>query len=164
MNKRLLFCWLGATDLRAGSGETDKGLGPIGQAAAQGQGYDEIILLNNWPPSSAKEYISWLKKNNSANILLQQVQLTGPTNFGEIYQAASAAITDKIKEHGVETDLIFHLSPGTPAMAAVWILLAKTRFPGVVSRNRRKFRQPNSIPVPRAYSSRSSVERSEGNC
>src|SRR5581483_8539743 len=26
-------------------------------------------------------------------------------------------------------DLVLHLSPGTPAMAAVWIILAKTRFP-----------------------------------
>ncbi len=26
-------------------------------------------------------------------------------------------------------DRTFHLSPGTPAMAAVWIILAKTRFP-----------------------------------
>ncbi len=27
------------------------------------------------------------------------------------------------------TGSTFHLSPGTPAMAAVWIILAKTRFP-----------------------------------
>ena len=27
------------------------------------------------------------------------------------------------------SDLTFHLSPGTPAMAAIWIILGKTRFP-----------------------------------
>ena len=37
----------------------------------------------------------------------------------------SAALSD----HGDDSGLTFHLSPGTPAMAAVWIILAKTRFP-----------------------------------
>ena len=40
---------------------------------------------------------------------------------------------EKIRErHGAGLDLTFHLSPGTPAMAAVWIILAKTRFPATL--------------------------------
>src|SRR6185295_19081352 len=34
-----------------------------------------------------------------------------------------------LSEHPRETSLAFHLSPGTPQMASVWILLGKTRFP-----------------------------------
>lgn len=128
MDARILFCWLGATDLKAASGIADVGLGPVAQAA-QWKAFNEIVLLNNWERTSAKNYLSWLTKIMSARISLQQVSLPDPTNFGEIYQAASANITAKIKEYGPQTELFFHLSPGTPAMAAVWILLAKTRFP-----------------------------------
>jgi transcriptional regulator with PAS, ATPase and Fis domain len=128
MKARILFCWLGATDLKAASGVTEAGLGPIAQAAEE-RSYNEMVLLNNWERNSAEDYISWLRKKTASKVLLRQVQLSGPTNFGEIYQAASAIITEKVQEHGPQADLIFHLSPGTPAMAAVWILLAKTRFP-----------------------------------
>jgi DNA-binding NtrC family response regulator len=128
MDTQILFCWLGATDLKAASGEADVGLGPIAQSV-QGRIYSEVVLLNNWEHSSAENYVSWLKEKTGAKLLLQQVQLSGPTNFGEIYQAATAVISEKIQEYGPDAGLVFHLSPGTPAMAAVWILLAKTRFP-----------------------------------
>jgi hypothetical protein len=49
--------------------------------------------------------------------------------FRKIYQDASASAAKKIQQYGPKASLIFHLSPGNPAMAAVWILLAKTRFP-----------------------------------
>jgi len=128
MENRILFCWLGATDLKAPTGEIDIGLGPVAQAA-KARGYKEIVLLNNWESTAAEKYITWLQKQTSSQITLQHILLTGPTNFGEIYQAASKSISEKIQENGPNVDLIFHLSPGTPAMAAVWILLAKTRFP-----------------------------------
>ena len=88
-----------------------------------------MVLLNNWEKATAENYIAWLQKKTSSQITLQHISLSGPTNFGEIYQAASTIISEKIKEHGPDANLVFHLSPGTPAMAAVWILLAKTRFP-----------------------------------
>ncbi len=34
--------------------------------------------------------------------------------------------------NGEAIELYFHLSPGTPAMAAVWVILAKTRFPATL--------------------------------
>jgi DNA-binding NtrC family response regulator len=126
MNNRLLFCWLGATDLRAASGQADFGLGPVAQAARACE-YQEIILLNNWDRLEAENYVDWLRSLTSSPISLVHVELSGPTNFGEIYQAASSVVSGKI-EDGSGMKLVFHLSPGTPAMAAVWILLAKARF------------------------------------
>lgn len=128
MEEQILFCWLGATDLKAVAGEVDVGLGPVAQAAAS-RPYREVVLLNNWKHADAENYIAWLRVKTTSPITLQHIPLSGPTNFGEIYQAASKIITDKIKEHGLGVSLVFHLSPGTPAMAAVWILLAKSRFP-----------------------------------
>ena len=128
MGNPILLCWLGMTDLRAANGEADVGLGPVAQAVAA-RPYGEIALLNNWEKGDAESYVAWLQQRTSSQITLQHIQLSGPTNFGEIYQAASKIISEKIQEYGPDADLVFHLSPGTPAMAAVWILLAKTRFP-----------------------------------
>ena len=128
MNRRILFCWLGMTDLKAASETSEVGLGPIAQAIV-GAEYREVVLLNNWEKAVAENYVVWLQKKHSATITLHNIPLSSPTNFGEIYQAASEVISNKMEEYGPDADLVFHLSPGTPAMAAVWILLAKTRFP-----------------------------------
>lgn len=116
------------TDLKAASGDKAVGLGPVAQAVDQ-QFHGEVVLLNNWEQTTAENYITWLQKKTNSQITLRNIPLSSPTNFGEIYQAASTIISEKIQEHGPEASLVFHLSPGTPAMAAVWILLAKTRFP-----------------------------------
>ncbi len=116
------------TDLKAASGDKSVGLGPVAQAVAQ-RSYGEMVLLNNWEQTTAENYVTWLQKKTNSQITLHNIPLSSPTNFGEIYQAASTIISKKIQEHGPGANLVFHLSPGTPAMAAVWILLAKTRFP-----------------------------------
>ena len=128
MVKKILLCWLGKTDLDAAAGRRSVGLGPVAQAV-EADAYLEVVLLNNWEEVNVEKYVSWLQKKTSSKITLRHIHLSGPTNFGEIYQAASTAISEKVKQYGTNVNLIFHLSPGTPAMAAVWILLAKTRFP-----------------------------------
>jgi len=128
MGTHILLCWLGSTDLKAATGQTDVGLGPVAQAV-EARTYREVVLLSNWENGNVESYVAWLQQKTSSQITLQQVQLSSPTNFGDIYQAASKIILEKIQEQGPDVDLVFHISPGTPAMAAVWILLAKTRFP-----------------------------------
>lgn len=128
MANKILFCWLGATDLKAAADHDEVGLGPVAQAVLDRE-YSEVVLLNNWQESAAERYVAWLQERTSSRIAISQISLTGPTNFGEIYQAAIATISKSIQTVGPDVDLVFHLSPGTPAMAAVWILLAKTRFP-----------------------------------
>ncbi len=128
MKNTILLCWLGATDIRASSGVSEVGLGPIAQAVAN-ENYTEVVLLNNWEQAKAESYILWLQQQSQSPITLKQIELSSPTNFGEIYQAACKVIAGKQEEHGINADFTYHLSPGTPAMAAVWILIAKTRFP-----------------------------------
>ncbi len=128
MKLPILFCWLGMTDLKAAAGADDIGLGPIAQAISKGS-YKEVILLNNWAKTEAEKYVAWLQKSTNCPIIIIQITLSSPTNFGEIFKATSGIIADKLQEHGADANLVYHLSPGTPAMAAVWILLAKTRFP-----------------------------------
>jgi DNA-binding NtrC family response regulator len=127
MGIQVLLCWLGMADLKAASGVEEVGMGPVAQSVAA-KHYKEVVLLNNWEKAAAENYIVWLRKLTQSVLTIHHIKLSSPTNFGEIYQAASKIICEKIKEYGPNTDLVFHLSPGTPAMAAVWILLAKTRF------------------------------------
>jgi len=132
MKTNVLFCWLGKTDLDASTGVDAVGLGPVAQAVAQAieaRSYDEVVLLNNWEQAKAKSYVAWLKEKTASKIILHQIKLSGPTNYREIYQAATKAISEKLEEYGPDTNLAYHLSPGTPAMAAIWVLLAKTKFP-----------------------------------
>lgn len=124
----ILICWLGATDLKALSNSEEVGIGPVAQAAIA-KTYDEIALISNYGKNRSLPYIKWLQDKTTVKISAYYESLTSPTNFGEIYQAASRIVSDKIAEYGTSVSLTFHISPGTPAMAAVWIILAKTRFP-----------------------------------
>ncbi len=125
--KRILICWLGMTDIRAATEPEEVGRGPIGQAVDHEE-FSQVYMLVNYPEELAAPYVEWLRPQTKAKIKLYPITLTTPTNFGEIYQAARNLILE-VKKANPKTELVFHLSPGTPAMAAVWVILAKTRFP-----------------------------------
>lgn len=125
---RLLVCWVGKTDLLAATQEESVGLGPLAQALTE-RPFDEVLLLNNFPEKDFESYVDWLRSKTTARITAHHKRLTSPTNFSEIYDAAVTAVTNVINDHGDSLRLTFHLSPGTPAMAAVWIILGNTRFP-----------------------------------
>jgi DNA-binding NtrC family response regulator len=141
----VLVSWIGITDLRAAEGHPDSGLGPIGQAVAA-RSFDRIMLLADLPKPRVQGYVSWLKQHTSAGISLNLVKLSGPTDFGEIYEAAAGVISRTLQQNG-NADLVFHLSPGTPAMAAVWIILGKTRFPAeLIESSKEKGVRTASVP------------------
>jgi predicted nuclease of restriction endonuclease-like (RecB) superfamily len=127
-NKRVLVCWIGNTDLRAAEGEEAAGQGPIGQAV-EARTFDQVVLLSDHAKTTASAYVKWLQGKTSGGVELRMHKLPGPTDFGAIYSAVVAELLNLQQSHGKDVELVFHLSPGTPAMAAVWILLAKTRFP-----------------------------------
>jgi len=144
--KKILVCWIGNTDLEAPERSAKIGLGPIAQAATT-VSYDEIVLLSDYPNDRVSNYVKWLKSQTKGKISINLKNLSGPTQFGEIYEAAVQTISAVIKQYGRDVDLTFHLSPGTPAMAAVWIILSKTRFPAELIESSLKFGvQTVSIP------------------
>ena len=124
---KVLVSWIGQTDLNASQGDVTAGLGPVAQAIEQ-QEFDRAVLLSNYPEKNSSAYVRWLKQRALCPVDHRAVQLSGPTNFGEIYEAVVAQVSSLLETYGPETRLTFHLSPGTPAMAAVWIIVAKTRF------------------------------------
>jgi DNA-binding NtrC family response regulator len=124
----LLVSWVGRTDLRAPTEGDQVGRGPIAQAL-DARTFDEAVLISDYPKKEIVPFLKWLQSQTETEIRIEYEALSGPTNFGEIYEAAARVVTHCLKRHAKDTRLTFHLSPGTPAMAAVWIILAKTRFP-----------------------------------
>ena len=124
----VILAWIGRTDLKAAEKDCETEFGPIAQAL-ESLNFSHAYLLNNYPEVEITPYINWLKSRTQTSISLHSVKLSSPTNFGEIYKAAIAIVDQAIRERGAKATLTFHLSPGTPAMAAVWILLAKARYP-----------------------------------
>ncbi len=124
---QILLSWIGNTDLRAPEEADTVGLGPIAQACAQRE-FAKVILLTDYPEEKIAEYRKWLKKRVFFPVEVLFTTLTSPTNFGEIYEFARKAARAAKDSAPGGTGLVFHLSPGTPAMAAVWIILAKTSF------------------------------------
>ncbi len=124
-----LISWLGRTDLRAVTESAQVGIGPIAQALRTGR-FAKLELLCDCAPAETDAYLEWLGPQTEARIVPHQVALPSPTDFDAIYRHARAIAAQAAADADGEADrLTFHLSPGTPAMAAVWIILAKTRFP-----------------------------------
>jgi transcriptional regulator with PAS, ATPase and Fis domain len=124
----VLVAWVGRTDLRAPAESEVVGFGPIAQSI-DARTFDQVYLLSDYGEKAVGPYLKWLKARTTARIEVIPERLSGPTQFGEIYEAAVRGVERAIGNGQGEVGLTFHLSPGTPAMAAVWILLGKTRFP-----------------------------------
>ena len=144
--KKLLFSWIGRTDLRAPEEEGVVGCGPIAQALSSLE-FNEVILLSDYPPQEVEPYIAWLRFRTSTTLTVQFVQLSSPVHFGEIYQATTTALQEYRDVTADKVSLTFHLSPGTPAMAAIWILLAKTFIPAQLIESSRE-KGVNVVDVP----------------
>ena len=119
------MAWIGSADLEAC--REDKGLsGPIGQALADND-YEQVILLADYEDDKVEAYSDFLLRNGAPKLKIERAELSSPTNFREIYQVAKRVLDEFAEKYGGTDQLTIHLSPGTPAMAAVWIILARTR-------------------------------------
>ena len=90
---------------------------PVRQLLAS-ERFDQVHLLNDAGAKIGKRLNEWL--GNA--ITVHDVALKDASDYGEVYRAATAVL-EKLSLNGVE--LCFHLSPGTSAMSAVWVLLGK---------------------------------------
>ena len=129
--RSILISWIGHADLKASQEDAD-GIGPVAKAVEDGT-FDAAFLLTTYG-DEARRYFDWLEGRASGiSLHLLHERLTSPTAFGEVYPAAVRACERARAAAGPDAALTFHLSPGTPAMSAVWIILAKTpRFEATI--------------------------------
>lgn len=126
-----LISWIGKTDHDAAEGRLGKDVGPVATALMDETRFDRVYLLTNYEFERGRRFCTWLEKKcgySDSVVDLYRVDLPSPIDYAAIYEEVSK----NLKAAGLPKDdveLTFHLSPGTPAMAAIWIILAKTRFP-----------------------------------
>lgn len=123
----ILIAWLGNADLFASESNSPENPGPI-TSALKAYEIEALHLLSDHSPQKTHAFIKWVGSQLSTPLIPHQAKLTSPTSFEEIFRAAVGVI-EEVKRASPFGDLVFHLSPGTPAMAAIWLLLAKTRYP-----------------------------------
>jgi DNA-binding NtrC family response regulator len=124
---RWLIAWIGRRDLDGAKGSPPSGpvLEFLRALPAQ-----RALLLSNWPRSESARYLRFLRRLVATRCELRHVDLEDPTEYRPIHQAASEALRTAAGSVPL-TEIGVHLSPGTPAMAAVWLLICKTTFSGV---------------------------------
>lgn len=129
---KTLYTWLGRTDLNCCEKNQDDHPGPVAQAVLSGR-FVSIRILSNWPAGEEKDYLKWLQRlidksdleSKKIQIRLDRINLTGPTDFLSIYRNVSKVL---VKNQASE-DRTYHLSPGTPAMSSIWIIISSGEFP-----------------------------------
>ncbi len=128
-SRRWLISWIGKTDHDCAEGRNGGDIGPIASAIKALPAFDRIYLLTNYEHERSKKYCDWLESTTECvETDLYSIALRSPIDYADIYEKVSAELKQaRLPSDNVE--LTFHLSPGTPAMAAIWIILAKTRFP-----------------------------------
>lgn len=140
--RRILFTWIGHTDLRAMAAslpadqqrEVLEGLNPSTPLEGQSgplkclvdqEAFDEVHLLTNYSNAKNEQFVRWL----GGNPILHPVRLDSPIDHAEIFQVVDAELAGVVPApRNDRCELYFHLSPGTPAMAAIWLLLGKSRY------------------------------------
>lgn len=128
MSDSLLVCWVGGADLDAAEGRAkNKGSkGPV-RSTLEHRDFQQAHLLFNYPEERVRNYAEWLGQHVETEIHLHKASIQTPVHFGDIYKAASGLLDQLLVEHDQE-DLTIQISPGTPAMQAVWILMCKTTY------------------------------------
>ncbi len=127
--EQVLISWIGGNDLQANPEHPKyhRSMGPL-LATLKEKKIVRAYLLYNYSKKEVEPYLKWLQTQVDAEIIAEQTKLSSPVHFGDIYQAANTCLKKLWqKEHNQNLSIL--ISPGTPAMQAVWILLGKTRYP-----------------------------------
>jgi len=153
---RMLVSWIGNADVRAPDAEDKSNIGPVAQAI-EARPFDRVLLLADQEKPVLRKYESWLRAKiaGKAGVTLsfERVELRSPTNFDEIYTAVTQTLEKTLREFREQPQLTFHLSPGTPAMAAIWVILGKTRYKAeLIQSSRQKGVETASVPFDIALS------------
>ena len=99
------------------------GVGPI-KTLTQKLQFEEIFLLSNYSEEINKEFEQWLGQKSS----IKKVELADPSSYPDVFSIVDQEMESFLGGLKQPVNLSIHLSPGTPTMAAIWVLLGKTRY------------------------------------
>jgi len=157
--RKLLFSWIGDADLFAWSTAAGEeaveavrtvlgkpprqvvGAGPVKTLTEQVD-FDAIHLLSDKDPVLAKKFGAWIGSKATTH----SVRLSSPVDYSAIFEAVDGVLGAVTSEVRGEYSVSIHLSSGTPAMTAVWVLLGKSRYPASFYQTFRGQVIPTTIP------------------
>jgi DNA-binding NtrC family response regulator len=140
--RRILMSWIGYADFRAlaatlpprQQAEVLAGLNPptplVGQVGPlktllDQERFDEVHLLSGHGAMRNRLYAAWI----GGKAVLHAVKVNDPTDYAEIFGIVDGKLASVVGSPRTgQEELCVHLSPGTPAMAAIWLLLGKSRY------------------------------------
>ncbi len=139
---KILFSWIGHIDLFAmcqSMPEADRqpvldeikkplplwhaGDGAVKTMAKYRQ-FDRIYLFSNYSAETNEKFRKWL--DMPAGIFT--FSFGDPSSYEEIFPVVRDQMAQLIPDKSTDDELAFLLSPGTPTMSVVWILLGMTRY------------------------------------
>jgi transcriptional regulator with PAS, ATPase and Fis domain len=145
MTRRILVTWVGSTDLGAWSRNATlsashqemvkkvlkgkkppEGIGPI-KALLDKETFTQVHLIGDYDRSLLLQFSKWLNTPSSIHCVDVEEK---PTNHAKIYQIVDPIIESLKISTGDE--LCFHLSPGTPSMHSIFVLLGKSKYPATL--------------------------------
>ena len=156
MDSRLLVTWLGHHDCwgmaealggdiarlveakipaKRPAAKTDSAeVGPI-KTLVDHVAFREVHLISNYAPEVSEAYRQWLNgqaKVHTVSLMDPVGNREDPTSYRAVFHAANSVLEEVRTVLRAGERLCIHLSPGTPTMAAVSVLLGKTRFPATL--------------------------------
>ena len=157
-NKRVLASWIGHADLRAMIPSLDDNQqerlfaelkvdrqsatvaeGPI-KTLLTNESFDEIHLLSNYSDWVNKCYVRKLGQK----VKIYNVTIDNPTDYRTVFVETNRCLSEIVAGRSIELSLF--LSPGTPTMTAIFVLLGKTRFPATFWQTHRELAWKTEIP------------------
>lgn len=161
MKKRVLVSWVGHADIRSMAADQPKsqqqkildmigaenilkeGSGPI-KTLLEAERFDQIHLLSNYSSSIGTQFKSWA----GGPVKVHNVKLKNPTDYAEVFSLVDTTLSNVLgqKSLGEDAELCIHLSPGTPTMTAIWVLLGKSRYPAVFYQTHKRRAWKTDIP------------------
>jgi transcriptional regulator with PAS, ATPase and Fis domain len=159
--KRMLVSWIGVADFRAMAAtmpapqceqvldalgisrtEADPGSGPV-KTLVDKEPFDAVHLIADRTAKYIQMFASWL----DCEPKVHRVKLSNPIDYGAVFDVADKCLSNIMSgDHRTKTELCIHLSPGTPTMAAVWLLLGKSKYPARFYQTHRGTVREENIP------------------
>jgi DNA-binding NtrC family response regulator len=140
--RRILVSWIGYADFRAlaatlpadQAADVLRGLNPPTPLAGQAgplktlldrEQFDEVHLLTSHAGPRNRLYVEWV----GGGPALHRVTVNNPTDYAEVFRLVDAELAGIVGlPRSAGEELCVHLSPGTPTMTAVWLLLGKSKY------------------------------------
>ncbi|VTU00956.1 atpase aaa : Sigma 54-dependent transcriptional activator OS=Planctomyces maris DSM 8797 GN=PM8797T_28319 PE=4 SV=1: Sigma54_activat: HTH_8 [Gemmataceae bacterium] len=140
--RRVLVSWIGYADFRAlaatlppdRAAEVLRGLNPPTPLSGQAgplktlldhERFDAVHLLTSHTGPRNRWYAEWV----GGGPVLHRVTVRNPTDYVEVFGLVDGALAGVVGlPRAAGEELCVHLSPGTPTMTAVWVLLGKSKY------------------------------------